>query len=310
MFQDIPSFTYLMTAFVFCSWNQSVQIQTDYGFFPPSLLVVLVLWIATRCFAGCEQAAAVAYTSFILAYYRQCDLVSKEGDAVPDWWFVVLAIVQLSGLMLGHELLHKPKTSRFWACLVLSQNGYLVYIWEHIFHHRHAGTSLDLASTKRHTSVYEQLLFKYPTHIRSAFRHYPKALLMTSLVFLAYVATIAFCLSQEIAMLFVKMTLFHWLLIDIGTYTSHYGVVGLQSRDIAWDSRMWPFLSPFFYGIEHHPEHHYRISSPARSLKDRGNLKYPITLELVLLVALVPPFWFRMTDPILDAAELRKQIVH
>merc|ERR1712003_236240 len=85
---------------------------------------------------------------------------------------VLLFLPQVTGLMLGHELLHKPKISRAWYWLVLMQNGYLVYAWEHVHHHKKAGSlTLDMASTPRHCSVYRFLATRYPTHIQNAARN-------------------------------------------------------------------------------------------------------------------------------------------
>ena len=124
----------------------------------------------------------------------------------------------LAHSQLGHELLHKPLSSRasfprltrsLWTSLVLIQNGYLVYIWEHRFHHKHAGTDLDLASTRRHTSMFVYL-GRYPTHIRNSLRHFPSALVATSVVMVVYVVGIAMVFSRATAMIFCGMMLINW----------------------------------------------------------------------------------------------------
>merc|ERR1719506_2963218 len=98
------------------------------------------------------------------------------------------------------------------------------------------------------------------------------------------------------------MMLINWFVVDAFTYTTHYGVVHLGSGDIAWDAIMDPLTGTFFYGIMNHTDHHYSPSHPAGDLRGRGRLRYPVGIFLSVLVAFVPPLWYRMTDPVMDAA--------
>lgn len=219
------------------------------------------------------------------------------------WHLFTLALAHISGLMLGHELMHQQKQSKLWPCLVFIHNGYMVYIWEHKFHHKHVATDKDYSSTQRYTSIYWYLLSRYPIHVRSGFRFSKIPFLLTTVVSLAYYTAIWNLLSAAVGRSFIMMTFLHFLVVDAFTYTSHYGVVDLGVKgEIAWDSEMRWFLRPFFYGIEHHAAHHHMPVRLAKDLSDHGHLKYPYNLEVALLVAFVPPLWYRLTDPILDRA--------
>jgi hypothetical protein len=311
--RDVPASVYAVLSVYLALGNtphEGPLLATRCGLSMTVLATMAVLWPATRVLAGpCkEPAVAVTYTSLSLLFLQRVTLcLSDQADELSLWPVVgIMVVVQLGGLMLGHELLHQSAlSSRFWPVLVLLQNGYAVYIWEHRFHHKHAGSVLDLASTPRGMSIYSYLLARYPTHIRSSLRHFPAAFFATTLAFAAYVAAVAAAFSQATAGFLLAMTLAHWFFVDSFTYTSHYGVVGLPSGDISWDCHMRSILMPFFYGIEHHTDHHYGPSHLAGALAGRGRLKYPVCLEVALLKAFVPPLWFGMTDPILDAANVQ-----
>lgn len=277
---------------------------------PVAGLCVALVCLVVRSLTGPEQTAAVAYTILIWVWLEKCS-IAAEASLWSDimgclWpWLLLMSVLQLSGLMLGHELLHQRKLPRFWSCLVLAQNGYLAYIWEHVYHHAHAGSHRDLASTTRHTSIYSFLLYRYPTHIRSALRYYPMALGLTSAVGIGYIALIAMLFSTRTALILTATTLLHWMVVDSFTYLSHYAVIDLTDSDIAWDSYLPSVLCPFFYGIHMHTEHHYGPSSLAGTLtpiKGRGNLRYPYTLPWAITMAFIPPLWYYMTDPIIDRA--------
>lgn len=325
--REIPPVAFLVGVLFVSRSNNSLRQSVVEGPFATKIdpvlefSVVLAASLAARFLAGKEQSAAIAYAGLVLSLWQRCSLLMHQPGAektifggvssVRSIDIVFISVVQLSGIMLGHELLHQQRNSRFWSCLVLFPGGYASYCWEHVFHHRYAGTELDPASTVRGTSIYKFLQTNYPTHLRSAFRHCPATLACTSAAFVLGASLFAITFSAKTALLFVVVTLVHWFLVDVGTYTSHYGVVGLPRRgradevNLAWDARMWPIVAPFFYGIEKHVDHHRHPTWSVDKLDFRGRLRYPVTLEIVVLVAFFPKIWFLMTNPILDRIQDR-----
>ena len=318
--RDLPGIAHLTVATFY-----AISICPTVDPFRDPLLLLLaaaaVTWIVCRQLVTKECANATSYSTFMLFWLLKCQAL-LEGHAEVGaeasgfglgfalgfqyglrFHLVVLAVVHLSGLMLGHELMHQVKQSKIWPCLVFLHNGYMVYIWEHKFHHKHVATDLDYSSTKRFTNIYWYLLTRYPIHVRSGFRFSKIPFILTTIVSVAYYIAIWQLVSADVAKVFVAMTFVHFALVDAFTYTSHYGVVDLGVKgEIAWDSEMRWFLRPFAYGIEHHAAHHHMPIRLAINLQDHGHLKYPCNLEVALLTAFVPPLWYKMTHPILDRA--------
>mmetsp|Transcript_16901 Transcript_16901/g.22116 ORF Transcript_16901/g.22116 Transcript_16901/m.22116 type:complete len:318 (+) Transcript_16901:200-1153(+) len=298
--RELPS---LLLTFLAGKYLHDSNVQLSYAI---TAVPLLLFWFTTRAFTNPEKCAAIAYNVTMLTWlYKTQKMFEQEDGTSQQRWFshsLLMMVIHLMGLMLGHELLHQ-RISRVWPCMVFGHNGYLVYVWEHIFHHKHAGTEEDYSSSTQGTSIYSFLLSRYPIHLRSSFKFFPQAFFATTTAWIMYITCISLLFSRQTAVFMLYQTFVHWFWVDAFTYTSHYGVISLNSQtSIAWDSEMWWFLVPFFYGIEKHTEHHYAPSRMAKDLQHRGYLKYPVTLETALATAFVPKKWFAMTDPILDRA--------
>ena len=108
-------------------------------------------------------------------------------------------------------------------------------------------------------------------------------------------------------LLFAVQSLVAWTLLTTVNYLEHYG---LQRREVApgvlepqaarhsWESRH-RLTNAVLFRLGLHPHHHLQASRPFEELfPAAGAPQLPFGYSLALLVALVPPLWRRIMDPL------------
>jgi alkane 1-monooxygenase len=215
------------------------------------------------------------------------------------------------GLTVAHELFHKKeKMNRLFADMILISVWYPHFAVEHIRgHHVSVATEDDPASSRRNESVYPFLLRSVYGSLKHAFLLDEKSVmkgisLSVTLTCLIYTTggwqTLSFFLIQAI----VAITL-----LEVVNYIEHYG---LQRKKLengryekvqtahSWNSAH-KFSNLVFFNLQRHSDHHANAHLPYTVLRHQeGAPQLPTSYSGMILLALVPPLWFRVMNSKLD----------
>jgi len=110
--------------------------------------------------------------------------------------------------------------------------------------------------------------------------------------------------------LFLVQSFFAFSLLEAINYIEHYG---LRRRHLArgryekvmphhsWNTS-FRLTNWLLFNLQRHSDHHYVASRPYDKLREHeGAPELPAGYATMLLVALVPPLWFRWMNPRVDA---------
>lgn len=220
----------------------------------------------------------------------------------------------------AHELLHR----RSWedtmlARLMTSLCLYGHMLNEHLHHHATVGTPQYGSTATRGVSVYRFALSDFVQGLRNAWsvetarvkrcceswwRHQ---------VIQGYVAAFSFAAMFGTLwgwaglLLFVGQAVFAIFVFEIITYLHHYGLVLKEGEELgpqhAWAHHCW-LTNCLTFNNTFHSDHHLRPNTPYYELHAMyGAPRLPASYFTMFWVALVPPLWFRLIDPRLDALE-------
>ncbi|MDP4536785.1 alkane 1-monooxygenase [Alkalimonas collagenimarina] len=241
-----------------------------------------------------------------------------------QWWHFVPVglgaglLIAMVGTVPAHELTHR--TSDRMAMLV--GRWLLAFSWdssfaiEHVYgHHRYVGTKRDPATAPRGRSVYRHILLSTLLGNKSAWAieqqrltrlkqstvgHHNRFLrgIMMSLLLsmLAYVLA-----DWQGLLLFTLCALLAKTTLEVVNYIEHYGIVRQPNTPVrpyhSWNTtkRISSWAS---FNLTRHSHHHARAQLPFYQLK-----AYPEAPSLPtgylgsMLLALIPPLWFRFMAP-------------
>ena len=245
-------------------------------------------------------------------------------------WVGVLGVAVNTGILcafainLGHELGHKKsKLERNLATAVLSMGAYGHFAIEHNRgHHRHVATPEDCASSRMGETLYGFALRELPGGLRRAWmleagrlqRHDQRVWSLQNEIVRASLLTIVVSLGLVVAFGTVMIpyllatyfiSAFH---LTMANYVEHYGLLrqkranGLYERcqpHHSWNSNHvcsnWAT-----YHLQRHSDHHANPGRRYQALRHFDGLPtLPNGYFGMFLVAMVPPLWFRMMDPLL-----------
>jgi alkane 1-monooxygenase len=106
------------------------------------------------------------------------------------------------------------------------------------------------------------------------------------------------------------------LLLEVINYVEHYGLARAEVRpgeyervapDHSWNSNHW-LTAAFLFNLPRHADHHAYASRPFQELRPWADApEMPVGYPTMVLVALVPPLWFRVMDPRTRAVWARAQ---
>lgn len=286
------------------------------------LLFGLLLWsVSTSDLFG--------YGQFIANWTGYDALTARSSNT---WWHFVpvcLAaglLVSLIGTVPAHELTHK--TNNPMAMLV--GRWLLAFSWdtsfsiEHVYgHHRYVGTTRDPATAPRGRSVYRHILVSTCAGNRSAWAIEKHRLTKLDLSLFSVhnrflrgigmsllLSTCALALAGWHGMLLFVITAgVAKASLEIVNYIEHYGLTRELNKPVrpyhSWNStkRVSSWAS---FNLTRHSHHHARAQLPFYQLKS-----YPDAPDLPtgylgsMLLALLPPLWFRCMAPRLQAWDRR-----
>ncbi len=266
--------------------------------------------------------------------------LSVATSGAVDGWTAALIVVDLgilggaTGITFAHELMHRTALEdRFLAELLMTSVSYPWFCVEHVHgHHRHVSTPEDPATSRLGESLYAFVPRTVVGGLRSALRFerkqlakhgrpwwHPRSRIARQLVTLSALyglAALAWGWPGVVAVL--GMSAVAVFLLETINYIEHYGmlrnrVVGPAGRERyervqphhSWNSghRVSNFM---LINLARHSDHHAHAARPWERLRHLADApQLPTGYGAMVLLAFVPPLWFKVMNPRVAAWRLR-----
>nr|AKB95201.1 alkane-1-monooxygenase [uncultured bacterium] len=231
------------------------------------------------------------------------------------------------GINVAHELGHRvTRFERLLSRMLLLTSLYMHFTIEHNRgHHKWVATRKDPATARRNESIYRFWLRCIPSMFVSAWRIERAELqkhgrrvwgpsnevLQLIVIEAGFVAAIGLFLSFKAAVCFLGAAMIGILVLESADYIEHYGLLRTETSPGKFE-RVQPrhsWNSDYVLGrimlfeLTRHADHHFSASRKyqiLRHLPDGPQL--PCGYPAAMLLALVPPLWFRIVHARLDSA--------
>jgi alkane 1-monooxygenase len=216
------------------------------------------------------------------------------------------------GITVAHELCHKKSwIHQFTAEFLLITVWYQHFAIEHVKgHHLRVATSEDPASARKGENVYSFIL----RSVTGSFRHAWELDRWSTLrgVVLSVLTTfVAFYFSPMMGMFFLLQAAVAIILLEMVNYIEHYGLArkalspGRYEKVThlhSWNSSHLVSNALLFH-LQRHSDHHAFANLPYTVLKHHPEApQLPSGYPGMILLALVPPLWFRFMNPLVTKA--------
>lgn len=263
------------------------------------------------------------YAGFVTAMWfiaeAEAPVVDRIGLAVTVGFIAGLAI------NAAHELGHKREEHERWlAKIALAQSGYGHFAVEHNRgHHVRVATPDDPASSRLGESFYRFWPRTVGGSVRSAWgierrrlalrgrhpwRPANEVLVAWSMTVVLWAVLIAW-LGWAIAPYLLLQAIVGFTLLEAVNYLEHYGLlrerVGVAGKERyeavrprhSWNSNNLA-TNVLLYHLQRHSDHHAYPLRRYQALRDHEEAPVlPTGYAGMILLALVPPLWFRVMDP-------------
>lgn len=238
------------------------------------------------------------------------------------------------GINLGHELGHRQRPLHQWGARVaLFSSLYLHFLVEHNRgHHTRVATPDDPASARRGEPLYAFWLRSISGSWRSAWALEARRLgqkgkgplslsnevLTGALVQVGAVLAVGLGLGPAAALAFLVAGLLGALLLETVNYVEHYGLSRAQRPDGRYERvsplHSWtsdrPIGRALLFELTRHADHHANAGRPYPVLRHfEAAPELPQGYPAMMVLALVPPLWFKHMDAHVDAEQARLRAV-
>ena len=245
-------------------------------------------------------------------------------------WFGKLGWVISQGVVGGvmainaaHELIHKPSRLESTAGgILLSSVCYGGFKVEHVRgHHVHVSTPLDASSARYGQNVYAFVLNSIPRNIRAAFAL--EAIRLTKLglspvhwrnevigwygLSLLMLIGFGWWLGSLGVVFFIAQSVGAFVSLEIINYVEHYGLERALRADgryertthlHSWNSS-YLLTNLMLFQLQRHSDHHENPRRRYQALRHyEASPQLPGGYPAMFLLALIPPLWFRVINPI------------
>lgn len=257
-------------------------------------------------------------------------LSSKEAQ--QPFWVLAGNMVGMGlmcgvlGINVGHELGHrKRKPEQRIGQMALLSSLYMHFFIEHNRgHHRYVATPQDPATARYGESVYRFWLRSIVLSLRSAWRleaerlqKKDKAIFSLSNQFLRFMLLQAALLVGIYSFFgafalagFLLAALVGILLLETVNYIEHYGLLRQKKGEHYERPKPWhswnsdhPLGRLMLFELSRHSDHHFLASRKYQTLRyHEQSPQMPTGYPGMMLIALLPPLWFRLMHPRLAAA--------
>jgi alkane 1-monooxygenase len=230
------------------------------------------------------------------------------------------------GIFIAHELLHRrSKFDKALSEVMMVTVMYPHFCIEHLYgHHKHAATPEDPATSRYGETVYRFLprsIFGGVAHawdleVRRLARRglhwfdYRNQMLRYSVEVLAFIGAVYFLFGSLGVMAFVVQSVVAIVTLEVINYVQHYGLERPETApgqyetigiDHSWNSECW-FSNGYWLNLGRHSDHH---QAPGRGFQMLRNCEHepqlPAGFPAMFLLAFVPPLWFRVMNPRVEA---------
>ncbi len=254
--------------------------------------------------------------SIYIAGTKTNNIVSFTGLALS-----VGLINGIIGFTLAHEFIHRFKKFELFAgYLLLLQNNYMHYGIEHVYgHHIYACTPKDPHTAREGESLYAFL----PRAIAGTFvnawkietRRLSRRISKNKLIHnrIIYFLALQFCLmlcvflmlNLSALLFFIIQNAVSILLLHVINYLQHYGLIRQKNSTGSYEKmnehHAWRTgrknTSLNLFQLENHADHHMHPHKSFEKLERKENSpEHPAGYSFMVLLALVPPLWFRMMN--------------
>ena len=235
------------------------------------------------------------------------------------------------GFTVAHELIHRSSKFEQWlGRALLLTTLYMHFAIEHVYgHHKHVGTEEDAATARKGETFYRFLIRSVPDQYRSAweierkrlkqkkksFWSFSNEMLGFQVTQLAWMSLIVWLMGPMVALIYLVSCVLAFSLLEAVNYLEHYGLEREKDeRDRykkvdhhhSWNSdhvvsRM------FLFELSRHSDHHMVASRHYQVLRSLDNSpQLPTGYPGMILLAMIPPFWFRVMNPLVDKVHLHE----
>ncbi len=211
------------------------------------------------------------------------------------------------GINVAHELGHrKSRFERILARLLLASSlNWQFYIEHNRGHHRNVSTPNDPESARLHESIYAFFVRAIRDSFKNAWRLDAPEMRIGALSEIALLSCIGFFFGPMTLFGFMCSALFGILLLQSVNYIEHYGLSRKETSPGVFEAvrphHSWnanPYLSrAILFELSRHSDHHAYATRKYQILRHHEEApQMPTGYPGMILLALVPPLWFRVMD--------------
>lgn len=235
-------------------------------------------------------------------------------------------VVSGTGITVAHELMHRrPAHDRALAELLMLTALYPWFCVEHVQgHHKTVSTPDDPAFAARGRSLYAYLPHTLVGGLRSAWaietrrvnkrgiRGLADRRVRYALSLGALLSAVAVLGGPWVLVWFVGQAAFAATLLETINYIEHYGLHRRRNSRGKWErvqaDHSWNTPSRltnwYLFNLQRHADHHAFAARPYDQLRNLPTSPtLPAGYPTMILIALVPPLWFRIVHPLIDARQ-------
>lgn len=259
--------------------------------------------------------------ALMLALGHRLTLADASLAEQAGWILGVALSVGGIGITVAHELVHRPSAVEQWIGKgILMTVLYMHFAIEHVRgHHALVATEEDPATARKGESVYGFLLPSIIGQLVSAWRLETRRLAKRSLgtwslrngmiqfalIQGLWLLTLAWLFGPAFLPAYLLTAFLSFSLLEVVNYIEHYGLERGRDTDGRYERvdahHSWNsdhvVSRALLFELTRHADHHAHASRPypiLRSLDDGPQL--PTGYPGMILLALVPPLWFRVMD--------------
>lgn len=230
-----------------------------------------------------------------------------------------------TGITVAHELVHRSsKFEQHLGRALLLICLYMHFAIEHVYgHHKHVATEEDAATARKGEHFYKFWIRTVPEQYASAWSIEMKRLEKKKKGFFSManemlwfhvwqvglLLGVGIGLGWDVALVFLVCCVLSFSLLEAVNYLEHYGLerhMGENDRyekvdhHHSWNSdhvvsRM------FLFELSRHSDHHAVASREYQVLRSfEESPQLPTGYPGMILIALFPPLWFRVMDPLVE----------
>ncbi len=267
----------------------------------------------------------------LLAYFGYLHLF--EELTFIEYGGIVFSIALSNGgigITIAHELVHRPSKFEQWVGRILLMSVlYMHFAIEHVRgHHALVATDDDPATARFGQSFYAFLFPSIWGQYWSAWNIEAERLrklkvsawslrnemMQFSVLQLLFCMFLAWIFGLDFVLLFILTSFLSFSLLEAVNYIEHYGLQRDKqsngryekvSHHHSWNSDH-VISRMFLFELTRHSDHHAVASRKYQTLRTFDDApQLPTGYPGMILVALLPLFWFRLMDPLVEKANAR-----